>query len=77
MPIEIRELIIEGSLNRQEDQGEESTQLLTQDDLEQLREELTNAGVSDGTGLTSSQKRQLMDEILQEVRKLIEDKWRR
>lgn len=76
MPIEIRELIIQGSLARTEDQGEESAKLLTSEDIAKIKEEVVDSFQSSG-GLTSEQRRTLTNEILQEVKKMLEDNWRR
>lgn len=76
MPIEIRELILSGSIAREEDKGEESVKLLTEKDLETLKQEVT-ANLKEEGGLTGEAKRELMDEVLREVRKIIDEKWRR
>lgn len=76
MPIEIRELIIEGSLARVEDRGEGAVKILTEEDIKEIKREITESVAAEG-GMTSEQKRQLKEELLREVRKLLDDKWRR
>jgi len=76
MPIEIKELIIQGSLARTEDQGEESTKLLTDEDLTKIKDEVSESARASG-GLSPEQRRVLKNEILQEVRKMLDDRWRR
>ncbi len=76
MPIEIRELVIQGSLARKEDQGEASAKVLTEEDISQIRDEVMEAVRSSG-GLSAEQRRKFMEEILGEVRKIMDDRWRR
>lgn len=76
MPIEIRELIIEGSLARPEDQGEESTKLLTKEDIAKIKGDVMDSIMESG-GLSPGQRKELIDEVLVEVRKIMEDRWRR
>lgn len=68
MPIEIRELIIEASLARPEDQGEESVELLTGEDREELINEIKERIVSDGDLLSSGLKRQIIAECMEKFR---------
>ncbi|MTB52943.1 DUF5908 family protein [Lewinella sp. W8] len=78
MPIEIRELIIEASLARSEDRGEESARLLTEKDLEELRETLgSGGGQGASNSLTTSYRQKLVEEILREVKKMLEEERRR
>ncbi|MEM9928487.1 MAG: hypothetical protein AAF840_01585 [Bacteroidota bacterium] len=76
MPVEVKELIIKDSLARKEDQGAASTQLLTSEDLERIKAEILKELLSSDL-LAKVQQQALKQEILQEVRKMIEDKWRR
>lgn len=76
MPIEIRELIIEDSLARTEDRGNSSEQLLTSSDKEIIKEEVI-AEIRSGGTLKAEERRELIEEILSEVRKILDDRWRR
>lgn len=75
MPIEIRELIIEGSLAKFEQQGEDRTELPTGKDLEALKEELLATIQSSGN--SSGQQREFRESILREVRRMLDERWRR
>jgi len=76
MPIEIRELVIQGSLARTEDRGEESAKVLTNEDIAQIKDEVLEAVRSSG-GLSPEQRRKFIEEIMLEVRKAMDDHWRR
>jgi len=77
MPIEIRELIIEGSLVRDEDRGEDSAKVLTEEDIEQIKGDIISTMNAEGGSIAPEPRRQLMDDILREVKKLMDDHWRR
>ncbi|WP_020570427.1 DUF5908 family protein [Neolewinella persica] len=77
MPIEIRELIIKGSLARDEDRAEEGTQVLTEADISPLKEDIIKTLNAEGVRLAPEDRRQLMDDLLREVRKMMDDRWRR
>lgn len=74
MPIEIKELIIEGNLVSNEEPDADAVKLLTQKDFEKLKEEIMGGG---GGGLSPTARRELMADILREVRKMLDDSWRR
>ncbi len=76
MPIEIRELVIEGSLSRPEDREAHSTQLLTTKDIDDVKREVAESIRSEGA-LSTEQRQELIDDILREVRKMLDDRWRR
>ncbi len=77
MPIEIRELIIKGSLARDEDRAEEGTQVLTEADISPLKEDILHTIHAEGVRLAPADRQQLLDDLLREVRKMMEDRWRR
>lgn len=77
MPIEIRELVIRGSLARDEDRGDQSEKLPLEKDLDALKEDIISTMNSQGGSLATDQRRQLIEEIMREVRKLMDDRWRR
>lgn len=77
MPIEIRELVIQGSLARDEDRGDQSEKLPLEKDLDALKEDIISTMNSQGGSLATDQRRQLIEEIMREVRKLMDDRWRR
>ncbi|MEM9836876.1 MAG: DUF5908 family protein [Bacteroidota bacterium] len=73
MPIEIRELIIEGQLKREEDKQEgKSAQLVTEEDLKNLQSQVVNELQSSGEILPSAVKRALIKEILDHVQDLLD-----
>lgn len=76
MPIEIKELVIEASLAKSPDKEEEAAQLLTEKDMDVITEKVTESVRSSGA-ITSEQRRELMEDILREVRKMLDDSWRR
>jgi hypothetical protein len=77
MPIEIRELIIEANVAPPEEQQQEDLAgQLTSEEMSSLKQEVIASITSDGV-LTSTQLKELKEEILREVRKMMEDNWRR
>ncbi len=77
MPIEIRELVIEASLARTEDQGEDSTQMLTEEDREELKEEILQSLQNGDDLLPPAARQALLEDLLREVRKLLDEERRR
>ena len=77
MPIEIRELIIEGRVVRDEDQTGSSAQVFTEEGSRRLKEDIINTVNTEGVRLAPDARRQLMDDILREVSKMMDDRWRR
>ncbi|MBC6996654.1 DUF5908 family protein [Neolewinella lacunae] len=77
MPIEIRELVIEASLARAEDQGEDSTKMLTEEDREELKEEILQSLQNVDDLLPPAARQALLEELLHEVRKLLAEERRR
>ena len=77
MPVEIKELIIEGNLvRRMEDSAEPPGQLLTAVDKDNIKAEVI-AEIRADKVLGTTERRELIEEILGEVRKMLEDGWRR
>ena len=74
MPIEIKELIIEASLAREDDRGEESTNLLTEEDAERITEDIIQQ--LRGGGISAADKRAIIAEMKREVRQMLEAQWR-
>jgi hypothetical protein len=77
MPIEIRELVIQANLVNDEGRDEDSTQVLTEEDISTLKEDIVNTINKQGVRLMPDARRQLMDDILREVKKMMDDRWRR
>ena len=76
MPVEIKELVIQASLQPETSgNGEEST-LLTPSDVDELRQEIVQLVSNDQGALLKGLRRQLIEECIRSVHRLLEEERR-
>lgn len=74
MPVEIKELIIEGRITSDPELA--NSEMLTSKDEARIATEVMDKIHAQG-GLTPGQRKELIEEMKREVRKMLEEQWRK